>query len=120
MSPASTAAMPPISKARFADLSLVRVTGVLTADADLAQTTGAQPHSLLTLLLQPPCGLPYLARVDLGCDITDHMAAEAELPRLRKGALVSVAGDALDLRTDHGHAVLKLRGARALVIPITD
>ena len=45
------------------------------------------------------------------------MHAQANLPYLRRGALVSVAGDALELRTDHGHAALRVVNARALVIP---
>lgn len=99
-------------------LASVRVTGLLTADAQLAETTGAEPHTLLTLQLQPPTGLPYLARVDLGPDVAERMLAEAELPYLRRGALVSVAGQSLELRTDHSHAVLKVVGARDVFIPL--
>lgn len=111
-----------IGHARLAHLASVRVTGVLTADAQLAHTPGREPHALLTLQLQPDKGLPYMARIDLGTDVADHMGAEAELPRLRTGALVSVAGDALELRHDHGHAVLRVVRARDAVVfcnPIT-
>lgn len=88
----------------------LRVTGSLTADACVAIGTSPTRRVLL-LSLQPAVGLPYQARVDLGDDLADHMAAEALLPQLRTGAVVSVAGTHLDLRTDHGHAVLVVRGA---------
>lgn len=86
----------------------LRVTGRLTEDARLHRTTGQPPHLLLDLTLQPPVGLPYLARVDLGTDVLDHMDAEGLLPLLRTGCWASVAGDSLELRTDHGHAALRV------------
>lgn len=98
--------------------SNVRVTGVLTADAHLAPTTGRDPHTLLFLDFQPPHGLPYHATVDLGADAMDHMAAEADLPLMRRGALISVAGHALELRADHGHAVLRVVKACDVFIPL--
>jgi hypothetical protein len=99
---------------RFAS---VRVTGVLSTDAHMAPTTGRESHQLLFLDFAPAAGLPYHATVDLGADAMDHMAAEGMLPALRAGALVSVGGDALQLRTDHGHAVLRVVGARDVFVP---
>ena len=99
--------------------SRVRVAGVLQHDAQLHPITGG--GALLALKLQPAKGLPYLARVNLGLDVADHMAAQAELPRLRAGVLVTVAGDGLELRTDHGHAalyVLRARDAVAFFDPV--
>jgi hypothetical protein len=106
-----------IARQLWADLASVRVTGTLTTDADVAATVGQDPHVLLILDFAPPHGLPYHARIDLGTDVADHMQAEGYLPYLRTGALVSVAGDALEMRTDHGHAALRVVRARALVIP---
>lgn len=119
MSAAATAPRPAsIERQHLAALSRVRVTGVLTRDADLATTIGRTPGAVLILDFAPPQGLPYHASVDLGTELADHMQAQAALPYLRIGALVSVAGDALALRTDHGHAALRIVGARALVIPL--
>lgn len=101
---------------QFAHLASVRVTGVLTADAQMAPTLGREPHALLMLQMQGKQGLPYVARIDLGADVADHMQAEGLLPRLRTGALVSVAGDALEYRSDHGHAVLRVVRARDAVV----
>jgi hypothetical protein len=95
----------------------VRVTGVLSADAHMTLTSGREAHQLLFLDFEPATGLPYHAAVDLGVDVTDHMAAQGMLPALRAGALVSVGGDALQLRTDHGHAVLRVVGARDVFVP---
>lgn len=93
--------------------AVLRVTGVLACDALLYPATGR--GALLVLRLQPAQGLPYEARLDLGTDVADHMAAEAELPRLKRGVLMSVAGDALELRADHGQAVLRVVHARDAV-----
>lgn len=112
-----TAGAPRITRQLWADLSSVRVTGSLTTDADLAATIGRTPGAVLILDFAPPQGLPYYARIDLGTEVADHMQAEAVLPYLRIGALVSVAGDGLEMRTDHGHAALRIVRARALVIP---
>jgi len=106
-----------IERQRLADFSNVRVTGTLTADADLAATVGRPPGAMLILNFAPPRGLPYHARLDLGTELADRMQAEAVLPYLRTGALISVGGDALEMRTDHGHAALRIVRARALVIP---
>ena len=105
-----------ISHPPLAHLANLRVSGVLTTDAHLAPTTGRDPHALLMLHLAPARGLPYEARIDLGCDLADRMLAEAELPRMRAGAFVSVAGDALELRADHGHAALRVVHARDAVV----
>lgn len=107
----------PVEHANLQQLPLVRVGGKLTEDAQLGTTTGHEPRCLLTLQLQPAKGLPYVARLDLGTDVTDRMQAEEALPYLRRGALVSVAGDGIEPRFDHGHAVLRVIGARLLVIP---
>lgn len=93
-----------------------RVTGTLTEDARLDPTTGRPPHLLLRLHLQPAHGLPYLATVDLGDDMADHMAAEALEPHLRVGAVLSVGCEGLELRTDHGHAALRLVQPHSVVI----
>lgn len=87
---------------------LLRVTGQLVADAVLTPTLGTPPGMLLRLRLQPPSGLHYLASVDLGTELADHMAAEAMLPHLRRGAVLSVAAEALALRADHGEPALRL------------
>lgn len=115
---ARTASGPHVTRHLWADLASVRVTGTLTADANLATNIGRTPGALLILDFAPPHGLPYHARIDLGTDVADHMQAETQLPYLRCGALVSVAGDALEMRTDHGHAALRIVRARALVIPL--
>lgn len=94
----------------------VRVSGVLSEDAQICPTTGNPPHALLVLHLQPPAGLPYTARVDLGTDVADLMQAQADLPLMRRGAVVSVAADGLEPRTDHGHASLRLVNARDAVL----
>ena len=107
-------------QARLQALASVRVTGTLTDDADLCSGVGREPHAFLILRIEQPRGLPYEARIDLGTDVADHMAAEADLPYLRRGALVSVAGAGLQPRTDHGHAVLMVQRAHGLVIPLGD
>lgn len=94
----------------------VRVTGALTADAKLVASTGHEAHRFLLIDVRPAIGLPYHAQVDLGTDPADHRAAEALLPALRAGAVVSVGGAELRLRTDHGNAVLAVVGARNLLL----
>lgn len=114
MSPVS---LPPsINRSSLAHLSCLRVSGVLAADAQLYPTTGQPPHAVLMLQLQPERGLPFEARVDLGTDVADHINAKAELRHLRAGAFVSVAGDGLELRADHGHAALRVVHARDAVV----
>lgn len=94
----------------------VRVTARLTQDAELHYTTGTPPHARLVLHMAQPQGLPYYADVDLGTDQRDHLAASAEMPRMRRGALLSVAGSGLRVRTDHGTAALVLMDAADAVI----
>lgn len=97
----------------------LRVAGTLTEDARLDITTaprGTVPHMLIHLMFKPQWGLPYLARVDLGADLSDHMAAEGLLPQLRTGAMVSVAAEALETRMDHGHAALRLVHPHSVVV----
>jgi len=108
--------MPTVATIPAPDLSAIRVAGLLAEDAQLGLTTGQPPRMLLQLHLQPDRGLPYVARVDLGEDAADHMAAEALLPQLRRGAAVSVACAALELRTDHGHAALRLVRPHAVML----
>lgn len=93
-------------------MDAIRVTGTLAEDARLTFSTGAVPHAFLFVRLAPEHGLHYHAQVDLGDDTADHMAAEAMLPQLRRGALVSLGGRALRLRSDHGHALLQVLDAR--------
>lgn len=100
----------------LAHLARVRVSGVLSADAQIFPTAGRDAHALLLLEMQVAHGLPYSARVDLGTDVADYMNAEADLPLMRRGAFVSVAGDALELRHDHGHASLRVLNARDAVV----
>jgi hypothetical protein len=95
---------------------LLRVTGSLVADAELRPTVDTPPHLVLCLQLQPERGLRYTARVDLGSDIADHLAAEALEPHLRTGAVLSVAAEALELQSDHGHAALRLVNAHSVVL----
>ena len=106
-----------IDHPRLAHLASVRITGVLTTDAQLDPTagTGGAPRAMLMLRLQQAQGLPFEARVDLGPHVADHLQAQAELHHLRAGVLVSVAGDALELRADHGDAVLRVVHARDAV-----
>jgi hypothetical protein len=113
----TASAMPPQVAARIAAAqaqavahATVRATGVLTADAKLQYTTSGS--AFLQLDMRPARGLRYTARIDLGADATTHMLAQAELAHLRAGVLVSVAGDGLEPRQDHGHAVLCIVGAR--------
>lgn len=98
------------------DADAIRVTGTLARDADLRRTTGTPPHLLLDMEIQPAQGLPYTARVDLGDDVANHMAAEAMAPLLRAGAVVSVAGRSLVARTDHGHAVLRVVDPHSVLV----
>jgi hypothetical protein len=94
----------------------LRVTGTLTAPAQLRHTVGPQPKLLLCVQLQPATGLPYHARIDLGTDRADHMAAEAMLPHLRAGAVLSVAGAALDMHQAQGREALRVLGAHSAVL----
>lgn len=100
-------------------LDYVRVTGALLADAHLVISTGQPPHRYLILDIHPPRGLPYHAQVDLGTADADHRATEALLPELRAGAMVSVGGTELRLRTDHGRAALAVLDARHVLL-LTD
>lgn len=94
----------------------VRVTGVLELDAEIRFTPGAEPHAVLLLQIQPPRGLPYVVRQDLGADPTDHMHAEARLVGLRRGALVSATGGWLRMQRDHGREVLVLMQCAGVVL----
>lgn len=98
----------------------VRVTGALSTDARLITTTGREPHALLMLEFEPDpkVGLAYRATVDLGADVADHMGAQQDLPLMRCGALISVAGKALQLCADHGHAVLRVVEPCDVYIPL--
>lgn len=108
-----------IARQHLAEFSSVRAAGLLTCDAHLALTATRIPGAILILDFAPPRGLPYHADLDLGTEVADHMQAEAALPYLRIGALISVAGDALVMRTAQGRAALHIVRARALVIPDT-
>ncbi len=111
--------MPPQLAARAsalaaaAQLGSMRVSGVLLADAQLYATTNG--GTFMQLDLQPARGLPYTARVHLGTDPSARTLAEAELRHLRAGVLVSVAGDGLEVRQDHGAAALRVVRARNAV-----
>ena len=97
-------------------LGPLRVTGRLVEDARLVPSTGTPPHLFLWARFQPTHGLPYECRADLGTDLADHMAAEALLPHLRTGAVISAAAEGLDLRMDHGHALLRLVNPHSVLL----
>lgn len=119
---ASLDAAPPLA----ALCGRLRVTGVLTDDArleiDAGSGAGSLPRMLMRLHFRPPSEpgvpecLPYTALVDLGTDPTDHLRAEMLAPQLRTGALVSVAAQGLQPRTDHGHFVLRLVQPSAVLL----
>lgn len=94
----------------------LRVTGALTEPARLVATTGRTPHLLLLLHFAPAHGLPYRAKVSLGADVVDHMAAEALLPHLGAGACVTVAAEGLALHTEHGQHVLELLHGHSVLL----
>lgn len=94
----------------------LRVTGALTEPAHLLPTIGNPPRLLLQLHFGPQHGLHYLAMVDLGTDVADHMAAEALLPHMGAGAVVTVAAEALAPRTEHGHTVLVLQRPHSVLL----
>lgn len=95
----------------------LRIIGHLTADAELRFTPGERTHALLFLQIKQPDGIPYEVRQDCGADVAFHIAAQAKQHLLRKGALVTVYATGITQRTDHGHAVLLLRGVTD-VIPV--
>lgn len=110
----------PVRAPRPAAPGAMRVTGTLTEDARVYPGTGQ--HAVLHLHFQPERGLPYVATVDLGTDLADHLATEQLLPHMRAGHVVSVAAEGTELRTDHHHAVLRLVQPHAVVLledPIT-
>lgn len=110
------ALQPRVRPASGQPLHAIRVTGPLAEEARLTFSTGQPPHAFLVLRLAPLHGLAYHAQIDLGDDAADHMDAQALLPGMRAGALVSVAARALRLRTDHGHAVLQLLDAEHVLL----
>lgn len=93
----------------------LRVSGALEHDAVLQVSTGAEPRAWLVLQINPPQGLPYLARIDIGTSVSMQERTRADLPHLRAGVVVSVAGDSLALAADHGHAALRVIEPRDLV-----
>jgi len=95
---------------------LLRVTGTLTAPAQLRPTATQPQHLVLCVRLQPAQGLPYVARVDLGTDVAEHLDAQQLLPQLCPGAVVSVAGQALDLLPDTNEPALRVLGAFGVVV----
>jgi len=84
----------------------IRITGELTQDAALLYTPGATPTAHLELHIDADIGLPYVARHPLGADPNAHMAAQAKLIMLRRGAQVAVYGAGLRAQSDHGIACL--------------
>lgn len=94
----------------------LRVTGALTEPARLVLSTGQPPQLLLQLHFVPAQGLGYVAHVNLGADVADHMAAEALLPSMGAGAVVSVAGESLHPRTEHGRTVLAVGQPHAVLL----
>lgn len=94
----------------------LRVSGELTDHAQLLQRAGRDGGHLLQLEFKAARGVPYLARVDLGTDVADHMAVEQMLPALRPGATVTVAGTGLELRHLHGQPWLEVLGAHSAAL----
>lgn len=107
-------AMPAVVRHPFRALTQVRVTGVLEADAQLHPAHDDKPAHLL-LLLRPQRGLPYLARMDLSP--ADELAVHSEAANLRRGALLSVAGQGLEIIQHDGTHALRITHAQGLVIP---
>ena len=93
----------------------LRVTGFLIADAELRFSSGSESHALMFLRIAQPSGLPYEARQDCGHEPAQVLAAEAKRHVLRKGTLVTVHANGIAPRTDHGHAVLQLRGVTDVI-----
>lgn len=106
---------PPPRQADLQRVDLVRVTGVLEADAEVRVSTGTAPRAWLLLQIHPPMGIRYVVRQDLGTDPADHMHAECRLVGLRRGALVSATGRWLRLQQDHGHQVLVLEQCTGVI-----
>jgi len=96
----------------------IRVTGMLTQDAQLRRTPGAQSHALLFLSIAQSEGLPYEVRHDCGTEPAAIIAAESKARILKRGAIVTVYATGIAQRMDHAHAVLSLRGVTD-VIPST-
>lgn len=115
MSPAPALLRPAPRHANLHQIDLVRITGHLTEHAQVRYSTGAAPRAWLLLQIKPVLGLPYEVHKDLGTDPTDHLLAENQAAGLRRGDLVSVTGEHLRLRTDHGAAVLVLQGCRSVI-----
>ena len=98
--------------------AVVRITGCLRTDAELRFTVGQKPHALLLLEIGAGTGFPFVVRHDCGDEPAHVQAAKAKQHLLRRGWPVTVYAKGITLRTDHGHAVLKLEGVTD-VIPHT-
>ncbi len=109
--------MPAVARHPMRHLTQVRVAGVLEADAQLLPASSTKPERL-QLLLRPQRGLPYLAVMALD-SAGDRDAVQQELAAhsLRRGALLTVAGNGLELHQHEGQTVLTLTHAHGLVIP---
>lgn len=104
----TAALLRPTPRPALPRLDEVRIAGALEEDARIAFSVGREPRAWLQLVVLPPRGLRYHVAQDLGTDPTDHMLAEARLPQLRRGALVTATGRWLRVQRDHGHEVLVL------------
>lgn len=91
----------------------IRITGILSEDAQLGYTPGLKPTATLHFELCPAKGLPYRVRQHLGEDPSAHLSAAAKLVALRRGAEVAVYGAGLRAQSDFGHAAL-------FVLDVTD
>ena len=99
----------------------VRITGALTDDAQLRYSPGENPHAVLFLTISQAGGLPYEVRQDCGSNSTEIIAVISKARRLlMRGAVVTVYAKGITLRTDHGHAVLKLDGVTDVIPHLTN
>lgn len=96
----------------------IRITGELSADAEVRYTPGQHSHAILFLQIKPAVGFPFVVQQDCGDEPARFSAAEAKQRLLRRGVTVTVYARGITPRTDHGHAVLKLEGVTD-VIPNT-
>lgn len=96
----------------------IRITGKLADDAHLGFTPGEPSTAVLTLMVTPAKGLPYVVRQTIGTDPSAHIAAQAKLRVLRRGDEVSVYAEGLRAQSDHGVAALRAVGVTH-VLPIS-
>jgi hypothetical protein len=86
----------------------LRIVGTLADDASLtyAPTTTREVTAVLSFLVRPAKGLPYMVRQVLGTDPKAHFAAAGKVTQMRRGRTVEVYAKGLRAQTDHGDACL--------------